>query len=317
MDLLEPAFEPAELRHADASIGASPVADGVERDESHESHVVHVIGDALVKAASGEAVAAAFQVSVDELAARDRPSLRIWGHFDRRAGHEMLGMVDEHLDGSVRIEAGRHVDWFAGAGHGVCQCRGHDADTLANLLVVAVAAQPGEAEAIRLELPRGLLEQARMAWKPKGALKEVTRLIPVRLPVDVSTPIGGLHAVVAGRPGIRTNDSSIEQGQEVGQLVVLRIVDRVAGHRDELHRRGGQRRGPNVVDRAHHRRDRAGVEHLLWAMHGEELAKTGVPSEAIDELEPGGRLGIGHMQVGDVHDACDRLAVRREIAGGS
>ena len=156
-----------------------------------------------------------------------------------------------------------------------------------------------------------------MAWKPKGALKEVTRLIPVRLPVDVSSPIGGLHAVVAGRPGIRTNDSSIEQGQEVGQLVVLRIVDRVAGHRDELHRRGGQRRGPNVVDRAHHCRDRAGVEHLLWAMHGEELAKTGVPSEAIDELEPGGRLGIGHMQVGDVHDACDRLAVRREIAGGS
>src|SRR5439155_523935 len=86
---------------------------------------------------------------------------------------------------------------------------------------------------------------------------------------------------------------------------------RVAGHRDELHRRGGQRRGPNVVDRAHHRRDRAGVEHLLWAMHGEELAKTGVPSEAIYELEPGRRLGIGHMQVGDVHDACDRLTAPR------
>ena len=96
---------------------------------------------------------------------------------------------------------------------------------------------------------------------------------PIGLPVDLARPVRPLHAVVAGEARVGADQSALEQRQKVGQLVALRVVDRIARH--HRNRDGGtrQRRRFDVIDRAHHGRDRVRVQRFLRSLHGDQLAK--------------------------------------------
>ena len=49
-------------------------------------------------------------------------------------------------------------------------------------------------------------------------------------------------------------------------------------------------------------------ERLLRALHGHDLGVPGIGETGVEELEPGGRLNVGQLQIGDVHQAQERAA---------
>src|SRR5213594_2679062 len=77
------------------------------------------------------------------------------------------------------------------------------------------------------------LEQARLAREPEARLEQIAVLWSIRLPVDLAPPVHALHPVVSRRAGIGSHGATVEEGDEVGKLVVLGVVDSVARHRDE------------------------------------------------------------------------------------
>src|SRR5690349_19703668 len=107
MHLLETALEPVQLRSVDGAIRAARVADGVECDEPNVARIVRVAR------AFGEAMAARPNVCVDELLARDRPSLRVGRYLERLAGHEDLRVIRKLRDGVLGVEMGRRADRLA------------------------------------------------------------------------------------------------------------------------------------------------------------------------------------------------------------
>src|SRR6266568_3425639 len=244
---------------------------------------------------------------VDELRPGDRPALRIGSDLALGAWQESLRRVDEGLDRRVRVDTGRHVDGFARAGH-----RGHergsdDADALAHLLMVAVAPKPRNRQARRLERPHGLVKHAWVTRKSELALEVVAVRGTVGFPEQRAGPARQLDALVSGRARVGTHRASIEQGEEVRQLVVLRVVDRVTGHDHDAGPRAGHGAGLEVVDRAHHRGDGVSIEHLVRPLHRQQLAVASVAGHRVDELEARGRLRVGDVEIGEVDQAGDRL----------
>jgi hypothetical protein len=49
-------------------------------------------------------------------------------------------------------------------------------------------------------------------------------------------------------------------------------------------------------------------ERLLRALHGQDLGVPGVGEAGVEELEPGRRLDVGQLQVGDMDQAGQRTA---------
>src|SRR5438105_887694 len=147
MDLLQPSLEPVQLLGVDASVRTTGIAYGVERDVAHRALVMRVVR------IGGEAVPATANVRVDELGTRYGPALGVGGDFDRGTGEKLLGVLRETFHHAVRIEAGRRLDRLARPRHRTSQHLGDDADPLAHLFVVAVAAKPRDADAFR---PKGL-----------------------------------------------------------------------------------------------------------------------------------------------------------------
>ena len=96
--------------------------------------------------------------------------------------------------------------------------------------MIAATGDPGHTQSFRVKWLHRLVEHAWMSRKSECVLKGVTVGRAIRFPVDVTPPIGPLHSVVTGRPRIRTHRASTEESEEVGQLVVLRVVDGVARH---------------------------------------------------------------------------------------
>ena len=214
-------------------------------------------------------------------------------------------MRDKIVDGMVRVDPARKPDRLASARHRIRQRRRDEADALAHVFVVAVAPQPRHLQAFGLKRQNGLVEQARVAGKPEGGLKQVAIGRAIRLPVNVLGPVGALHAFVAPGAGVGAHCAAVEQREGVGQLVALRVVDGVAGHRDKLQRRSGDRSHTNPVDGAHHGRDRMSVEHLLRTLHRQQLAKARVIPFAVEELETARRLCVGDVKVCQVGEARD------------
>src|SRR2546425_11813069 len=147
MDLLELALQPVQLRGVNASVRATRIAHGVERDVAHSALVMRVVR------VGGEAVPAVTEVRVDELGPRDGPALGVGGDLHRDTGEKLPGWLHETFDHTVRFQAGRRLDRLARPGHRASEHLGHDTDPLADLFVVAVAAEPRDAYAIR---PKGL-----------------------------------------------------------------------------------------------------------------------------------------------------------------
>src|SRR5207245_9080721 len=103
--------------------------------------------------------------------------------------------------------------------------------------------------------------------------------------------------------------------EEIRQLVALRVVDRIAGHRHQLHRGARQRTGGDAVDGAHRRADGVRVQQLVRALHGQQLPESRIRSFTVDELEPGWGLGVSEVKVCQVGDACERFAPWCRIPG--
>jgi hypothetical protein len=49
-------------------------------------------------------------------------------------------------------------------------------------------------------------------------------------------------------------------------------------------------------------------ERLLGSLHGQDLRVPGVGIAGVEELEPRGRLNVGQLKIGDVHQAQQRAA---------
>ena len=114
-----------------------------------------------------------------------------------------------------------------------------------------------------------------------------------------------LNADVARAAGAGPHQPAVEQGEEGLHLVPLRVVDRVArGHR-QLRRRAGDR-AAHGVEGTQRGVDRVRGERLLRALHGHDLGVPRVGEVAVEELEPGRRLDVGELQVGDVSQAEQR-----------
>ena len=168
MDLLEPALQPAQLRGVNGSVRATRIAHGVERDVADRALVMHVVR------IGGEAVPALTDVGVDELGTRDRPALGVGRDLHRGTGEELLGVLHEKLHHALGIQSCRRLDRLARPGHRARQHLGYDADPLANLFVVAIAAKPRYADPFRPKRLHRLFEQTGMWRKSKRALKQVS-----------------------------------------------------------------------------------------------------------------------------------------------
>src|SRR5260370_27248644 len=96
------------------------------------------------------------------------------------------------------------------------------------------------------------------------------------------------------------DNASVEKRENVVQLVALHVVDRVACNRYQLE-------CVDAVERLHHRIDRVHVQRLLRLVHRQQAQEARVLPIPVDELEAGGRLDVGHVQVSDVRDHRDRV----------
>ena len=314
MNLFEAALEPVNLGRIDGAVGAARVAHRVQRDETHDPGVVDVVRESIVHVLRGETMPATAHMRVEELASRDGAALRVGRHLDRFTGHELLGMVGESFQRVRGVQSLRWRDGLAAGRHRRLERGCHEADPLAYLFVVAVATQPRNAKTLRGEWLYRLGEYAGPPGEPQHTLQQVGVLRSVRLPVDVARPVGSLHAVIPWGARVRAHRAAVEEGEEVRELVALCVVDRVPCHRHELWRFACQRSGTEVSDRAHRGRDRMRVQHLLRALHGEQLAKSRVVPVAVDELETRRRLRVRHVQVGDVDEASDGHASPCHVA---
>ena len=152
-----------------------------------------------------------------------------------------------------------------------------------------------------------------MSRKTERALKTVALRRAVGFPVEIAGPVCPLHAVVTGSAGIRAHRASVHEREEVGELVALRVVDRIAGHHRQRHIAASERSRFEAVDRTHHGRDCVRVQRLLRTLHRDELAKTRILTVAIDPLETARGLDVGDVQVRQVRDARNHVAYRRWI----
>ena len=189
------------------------------------------------------------------------------------------------------------------------QPRGLGAYALVERLVVAEAGQPGDAQAGGGELAQRTLQQARVVRETELAPEEVGPLgaRSVRPPEDVTRPIRRLHSLIVRTTGIRGHQPAVEQGEERLQLVPLRVVDRVARRDRQLHRQSG-RRTVYRAERADGGIDGVYRERLLRALHGNEAGVPAVREVGVEELEPGRRLDVSELQIGDVNQAEQRAA---------
>ena len=160
------------------------------------------------------------------------------------------------------------------------------------------------------------LEQPRVMREAELAAEEVraVRAVAVGLPEDVVRPVQGLHPGVAGPAGVRADQAAVEQGQERLHLVPLRVVDRVPGGHGQRGRHPGGRAAQRV-HRAHRGVHRVRGERLLRALHRHQPGVPGVGELTVEELEPGRRLDVGQLQVGDVDQAEQRPRAWRAAAG--
>src|SRR5713101_8942197 len=165
MHLLEPSLEPADLLLIDAAGGAASWAGGVERDVSDVRRVVHVVRGPVAAVVLAETVAgrpgARSEVCFYEFVAADRspPCVRCDIYVGTR--HECVRPMDEVLERCIAVESGWQPHGLAVTDHGRSQLRCDDSDSLAEPLVVAVAAQPRQAQAARAEGLERALEQPR------------------------------------------------------------------------------------------------------------------------------------------------------------
>jgi hypothetical protein len=137
----------------------------------------------------------------------------------------------------------------------------------------------------------------------------------VRLPEDVIRPVQRLDSRVARAAGIRHDPAAVEEGQESLYLVPLRVVDGVtSGHR-ELDRGPGGWAGRRV-EGPHRGVDGVRRECLLRALHRHDLRVPRVGEVPVEKLEPGRRLDVSQLEVGDVHQATERAARRAPRATG-
>src|SRR5205823_12953544 len=126
------------------------------------------------------------------------------------------------------VQVGRRLDRLVAGGHRGGQCGRDEADPLAYLLMVAIAAQPGQAKTFRREGLDGLVENAGPSRESQRSLKQIRTFFSVRLPEDVARPVRFLNAVIPRRAGVRAHRSTVEEGEEIRQLVALGVVDRVS-----------------------------------------------------------------------------------------
>jgi hypothetical protein len=175
--------------------------------------------------------------------------------------------------------------------------------------VIAEAGQPGQAQAGGGELTQRAPQQAGMMREAEFEPEQVRSAGPwsVRPPEDLTRPVERLHTLVVRPAGIRRHHPALEQGEERLQLVPLRVVDRVPGGHGQLQGQAG-RRTPHGGESAHGGVDGVHRERLLRALHGQDLGVPGVGEAGVEELEPGRRLDVGQLQVGDMDQAGQRTA---------
>ncbi len=304
----EPVFQPPGLLPVQAPVGPAGQAVGVQRDEPRGWCVMDVVGGSVAEIFVGKAVPgwarARPEMRGHELAAGDRPAVGIGGHVAGRTSHERLRAHREQLEGLVAVEPVGQPHRLPVTGQRGDQARGPRAHALVEGFVVAEAGQPRHLQAARGELAQGRLEQARVMREAQLAAEEVgpVRPVTVGLPEDVIRPVHGLHPGVAGTAGVGRDPAAVEQGQERLDLVPLRVVDRVPGGYGE---RGRLARGRPAqrVHRAQRGVHRVRGERLLRALHRHYSRVPGVGEVAVEELEPGRRLDVGQLQVGDVDEA--------------
>src|SRR6478609_3427860 len=90
-------------------------------------------------------------VSVKEFAEDELTPVAVWRHVDVGTRHEVFGPLHELFDHSVEVDSLRKTEWLAGADDRGLKPPVHDPHALADLLVVAVATDPGQVQAFSLK----------------------------------------------------------------------------------------------------------------------------------------------------------------------
>jgi len=138
--LREATLEPAELGAVDAAVGGSRGAGGGEHQVAHRRRVVGVVGGRVARVLVGEAVP---QVGPDELTQAERSAVRVRRHGQEGTRHEGLRPTDVGLVNLVEVEPVREPQRLTVAAKGGREPVGDEANSLAEHLVVAQAAEPG------------------------------------------------------------------------------------------------------------------------------------------------------------------------------
>ena len=188
-----------QLQRIDAPIGAARGTYRVERDEANAPGVVHVISGAGLAVLIGKAVPSRFVMGLDELHPGDRTPRWVSGHVQEWPGHEELRVLHEHLERPVAINTLWQRQRLARAGHRPRQGGRDDANPLAHLFVVSIAAEPRASQPGGLERLDRLLEQTRRLGEAQVATEHVAVVCTVGLPAHVVRPSDRLHAFISGR----------------------------------------------------------------------------------------------------------------------
>ena len=254
-------FEPRQLRSVDTPVGASIAAHGVEADQAHRCGVVHIAGRPFMPVGRRKPVSGGTrtgtEMCLEEAGQARRQAGWIWGDAADCARHESLRRPREDVDSRIGIEPAWHSDRLPPSDHGGGNLRCDQANTLAELFMVSVAADPRHGQAVTREGSRGAFKKPWQLWKPVVLPKTVAA---VRLPGLVVRPGRALGALGVRASRVWRHDAAVEQSHEVRQLVHLGVVDRVAGHHHQLHGLAADRRVLDSVDGLDHGVDRVRVE---------------------------------------------------------
>ena len=169
--------------------------------------------------------------------------------------------------------------------------------------MVAIGGVPRDVETYRSEPGDRCREESVDRGEPEFGGVAIGRG-SVGVPVPGVTPFCELHALVVGRSAAVGGDhSAVEHPDEPVELVVLLVVDVVAGRHGAVEAAPGDGPGTERPDAVDHRRLDLGRQQLLWPEGSAELG-----SDVVEVLDTAGRLGIDDVHVGQVHEGGERDA---------
>ena len=314
--LLELLGEPGQLGLVDRPLGAAERVHRVERDAADPALAEGVVGVAGRDVPRGVAVpvrgARGLEVLRDGLGAAERPPVGVGGDRSRRSAEQGLEprrvvgdqlrrqLADVHARGQVDDLRRPRRD----LGH-----QGTRGDVaLDQPVVVAEDRHPRHAQALGAERSPAGVQQPRDPREAGLADPHVRRLagrwavgVPV---VDVVRRLVGHALVLVQVARVRHDPLAVQQVDLPAELVVLGVVDVVAGRDGEGERQPGHRSAPDPAQGPDGRLRDVGREHVLGAVGALEREHRGerraLVVEPVEELHPGGGLGVHQVHVGEL-----------------